>query len=273
VRADLAGERVLVTRAAHQAGDLADAFRAVGARVEFLPLIEIGPPADPAALERAAAEAMSYDWLVLTSTNAAEAFLPLLSGQAPRIAAVGPATAAAIRDAGFQVDATAVQADAEGLVELLGAGLLGVGLGPGSRFLLPQADDARATLGDGLRAAGAEVLRVDAYSKRLPPASRQRAAELFADGPLGWVTFTSPRITDHFFALLDELLEDELLDDGTARRSELRAIAIGRLTLKALDKHGVRDAVMAEEPTPEAMVRAALSRLAEPFRQRTRDRI
>ena len=46
----LAGERVVVTRAVHQAAGLVAAFTAAGADVARLPLLELGPPADPAPL-------------------------------------------------------------------------------------------------------------------------------------------------------------------------------------------------------------------------------
>src|SRR6185436_13486805 len=71
------GLRVVVTRAAHQAEGLTTAFRAAGATVEHLPLLEVIPPADPRPLERAASELALYDWLVFTSSNAVDAFLPL----------------------------------------------------------------------------------------------------------------------------------------------------------------------------------------------------
>jgi uroporphyrinogen-III synthase len=40
----LAGKRILVTRARHQAGKLADALESLGAEVLRLPTIEIIPP-------------------------------------------------------------------------------------------------------------------------------------------------------------------------------------------------------------------------------------
>src|SRR5437764_14451239 len=95
----LAGRRVVVTRAAHQGEGLLRAFAAAGAVVESLPLLEVVPPADPRPLERAAAELALYDWLIFTSTNTVEAFLPLTGGALParlKVAAVGAATAAAL---------------------------------------------------------------------------------------------------------------------------------------------------------------------------------
>ena len=69
--------RIVVTRAEHQSAGLAAAFETAGATVEVLPLLEVVPPADPLPLERAAAELFIYDWVVFTSANAVEAFLPI----------------------------------------------------------------------------------------------------------------------------------------------------------------------------------------------------
>lgn len=242
----LAGERIVITRAAHQAEDLGEAFRRAGAAVVFLPLIEVVEVEDPAPLARAAAEIDGFDHLVLTSANTVRAFLPRVSPSAklPPILVVGPATAEAVSQLGFPVAETAARADAEGLVELLGPRL-----GTGRRVLVPQADDARPTLVEGLRRTGAEVVAVEAYSKRLPAASSERAAELFNGVPLGWVTFTSPRIVRHFVELLGAEWEK--------RRRELRAISIGRVTTRALEGYGAPRIATADQPTPGDMVQAA----------------
>jgi len=243
----LAGQRVVITRAAHQAAESGEAFRRAGAEVVFLPLIEVVEVADPKPLTLAASRIDTFDHLVLTSANTVRAFLPWVSPSAkmPPITVVGPATAAAVSEHGFTVAETAVRTDAEGLVELLGPRL-----GPGRRVLVPQADDARPTLVEGLRETGAEVVAVDAYSKRLPVASVERAAELFDGVPLGWVSFTSPRIVRHFVELLGT--------DWEARRGELRAVSIGRVTTRALESYGVERIATADQPTPEDMVRAAV---------------
>src|SRR6185436_16941508 len=111
--------RVVVTRAAHQAEGLTTAFRAAGATVEHLPLLEVIPPADPRPLKRAASELALYDWLVFTSSNAVDAFLPLAGGALPsrlRVAVVGPATAEALRAYDIEPHLTATRPDAEGLL-------------------------------------------------------------------------------------------------------------------------------------------------------------
>lgn len=240
--------RVVVTRAAHQSEGLAAAFRAAGAIVEHLPLLEVLPAADPRPLERAASELALYDWLVFTSANAVDAFLPLAGGALPprlRVAVVGPATAEALRAYGLEPHLTAVRADAEGLLADL-APLVD----RSRRVLLPQAADARPVLAEGLSRAGAEVVTVVAYDKGLPPEAPEQAARLFAEAPIGWVTFTSPRIVRHFVELFGANWE--------RRRPELRAASIGPVTTAELRRQGVERIAEASTPGEEGLVAAVL---------------
>jgi uroporphyrinogen-III synthase len=251
VSAPLAGVRVVVTRPEHQAGDLLEAFRAAGAHAEPLPLIEIGPPDDPAPLERAAQEIDRYDWLVLASANAADALLDrlpagLAAGLPPglRTAAIGPATAEALRRRGIEPALVAGDRRAEGL-----AAELAPHLAPGARILLPQPAGARPVLAAELTRAGAEVTFVIAYAKRLPTATPARARELFGDrDPLGWVTFTSPSIAHAFAGLFGET--------WSARHPTLRSASIGPVTSEALRQLGVEPAAEAEEAGDAELVRA-----------------
>lgn len=244
----LANLRIVITRAEHQSDDLAAAFEHAGARVELLPLLEVVPPADPRPLERAATELALYDWLVFTSANAVEAFMPLTGGALPsrvRVAVVGPATAEALRAFEIEPHLEAGRADAEGLVADLAPYMA-----RRRRVLLPQASDARPTLAEGLAAAGAEAVVIVAYDKRLPPDAPRRAAELFAADPLGWVTFTSPRIVRHFAGLFGE--------DWPRRRGGLSAVSIGPVTSAELRRQGVEPAAEAVRPGDEGMVEAVV---------------
>ncbi|RMH19845.1 MAG: uroporphyrinogen-III synthase [Acidobacteria bacterium] len=245
----LAGLRVVLTRAAHQAGPARAAFEAAGATVELLPLLAIGPPPDAAAVERAAADLARFDAVAFTSQNAVAAFLPHLVGEVPPLAAVGPATAAALRRAGHHVALEAQRRDARGLARLLADAL-----GAGARVLIPQADDARPELARDLRSAGLAPQPVVVYAKSLPAGAAARVRRLFAQGPLGWVVFTSPRIVEHFV----RLVSDALGDAWPRRRRELRAVAIGPTTATALRRHGI-EPIVARQPTPDALVAAVIA--------------
>jgi uroporphyrinogen-III synthase len=244
--------RVIVTRAAHQAEGIAAAFREAGATVEHLPLLEMIPPADPRPLERAASELALYDWLVFTSSNAVDAFLPLTGGALPprlRVAVVGPATADSLRTYGIEPHLTALRPDAEGLLNDLAPRV-----GRSRRVLLPQAADARPTLAEGLSRAGADAVAVIAYDKGMPPDAPERAARLFADTPIGWVTFTSPRIVHHFVELFGP--------DWEKRRPELRAASIGPVTTAELRRQGVERITEAAAPGEEELVEAVMREVA-----------
>lgn len=247
----LAGVRVVVTRAEAQGEGLLAAFAAAGAEVAALPLLVVVPPADPRPLERAASELALYDWLVFTSANAADAFLPLAGGALPprlQVATVGAATADAVR--AYEIEpALAGPADAAAL-----AAALAPHVARRRRVLIPQAADAAPTLVDALAEAGAEPIAVVAYDKRLPEDAAERARLLFADTPLGWVTFTSGRIVRHFVGLFGETWE--------ARRPELRAASIGKVTSAELARHGVTPAAEAVKPGDAELVAAVVTAIA-----------
>jgi len=72
---ELAGRRVLVTRAAHQAGKLSEALRARGIEPVEVPVLEIQLPLSFAALDAALRELPTYDWLIVTSANTVRALV------------------------------------------------------------------------------------------------------------------------------------------------------------------------------------------------------
>jgi len=248
----LDGLQVTVTRAAAQADELIELFEARGVHVERLPLLEIGPARDGVALERAASELALYQWLVLTSRNAVDCFMPLTGGALPpglRLAVIGRSTARALDELDITPDLVPENARAEGL-----AAALAPYVSRRERVLLPQAADARPLLAERLRAAGADVVRVVAYEKRLPEASRRRSSELFSDRPLGWITFTSPSTVRG--------LVEVLSSDWSTKRDSLRALSIGPVTSKELRKLGASSIEEAQEPSDRGLV-AALDRALE----------
>lgn len=183
----LLGRRVVVTRAAEQADALADILRGRGALPVVVPLVEIVPrPGEVAAL--AALRPADFDWLVVTSPNAARALadvhptlaIPADAGtnaavdRRPLVAAVGTATAEALAAARWQVALVPARQRAAALVEALPAG-------PG-RVLVVQGAQAATVLADGLAAKGWTVTVVHPYdSVARQPSAAERADVLAAD--------------------------------------------------------------------------------------------
>ncbi len=123
----LFGRRVVVTRTRKQAGALSGKLRALGADVLEIPTIRIEPPTQLREFAELVKDAHTYEWIVFTSPNGVDAFFDwfyrLFSDArdigGARIAAVGPATAARVREFHLKVDVQPETAVAEALVEAL----------------------------------------------------------------------------------------------------------------------------------------------------------
>ena len=186
----LEGCRVVVTRPAHQAEELARPLRAAGAAVRVRPLVRLEAPADGGrALREAVQHADRYDWIVFTSANAVrQGGVGLPTDTTARIACVGEATARAASELGLEVDLVPAQFTGEALARALAAEA------PlrGRRVLWPRASGARETVRAALEAAGAVVDDPEAYRTSEDGAAAERLhAELVAD-EADLVTFTSP---------------------------------------------------------------------------------
>lgn len=179
----LAGRRVLVTRTREQAEGLVDRLHAAGASVAVVPLITTVPIADPEAIARIAAEvgtAPAPRWVAFTSATAVRLVLgavgaPALSGVL--VAAVGPATAAALQAEGAAVDLVASEHDAAGLA----AAMLRRGMA-GATVWFPVAEGARGGFAESLRTGGASVTVQHIYRSVMPESAPERLRTALAGG-------------------------------------------------------------------------------------------
>jgi uroporphyrinogen-III synthase/uroporphyrinogen III methyltransferase/synthase len=237
----LAGRRVLVTRAAHQAGKLSEGLRALGAEPVEVPVLEIGPPANFDSLDAALRQLDRYQWLIFTSANAVRALgsrisqlgLGIAKPMRLQVAAVGTATAAAARDAGWHIAVVPESYVAEGLVATL------VGEISGKRVLLARAAVARDVIPGALRASGATVDVVDAYRNVVPEDAPQRLRRAMSQR-LDAATFTSSSSVTHLAEAANVAGVDFPFEG-------VPAVSIGPITTETLREHGW-------EPAAEAHV-------------------
>ncbi len=257
----LAGKRILITRARHQAQTLAAALEEQGAEVLVVPAIEIIPPDSYEALDLALRDARKYQWLVLTSANAVEVlvarleevarntFAPLQlaldSTDSLRIAAMGPATARALESHGLIADLVPEKYVAESLVDALRDQVFG------QNVLLVRAKVARDIVPVELEKAGAAVDVVDAYQTVVPAASCDALQEIFnrPERLPHAVTFTSSSTVTNFFRLLAEARI-------VAWPPSMAAASIGAITSRTLLDHGIEPVVVAAEYTIPGLVGA-----------------
>jgi uroporphyrinogen-III synthase len=252
----LAGRRILVTRAAHQAGKLSEGLRALGAEPVEVPVLEIQPPVSFEPLDEALRKLHQYSWLILTSANTVRALVErgaeldlALAADVPRqVAAIGDATAAAARHAGFDVALVPESYVAESLVEQLAQ------RAAGQKVLIARAAIARDVIPDALRAAGALVDVVDAYRNVMPEAAPAQLRQALEQG-IDAATFTSSSSVTH--------LAKAAYATGLAFPfAGVRAISIGPITSQTLREHGWEPAIEAELSDIPGLI-AALARLLQ----------
>jgi uroporphyrinogen-III synthase len=248
----LAGPRVLVTRAAHQAGKLSEGLRALGFEPVEVPVIEIVPPESYELLDNAIRDHFNkYDWLIFTSTNAvrvvaeraSENGIRLPMPQIFRIAAVGPSTATEARKWGLEVTLVPeIAFRAEGLIAALGEQMAG------KRVLLARAAVARDVIPDALRAAGATVDVVDAYRNAMPESAPALLREALHQG-IAAAAFTSSSTVTH--------LADAARQAGIAFPfASVAAISIGPVTTATLREHGWEPAAEASASDVPGLIHA-----------------
>jgi len=248
----LAGTRILVGRARHQAGSLSASLRGLGASVVEIPFIEICKPQSYGPLDDALKNIRDngryYDWLILTSANGVEAMwervrkLRITRRMLKRlkIAAIGPATKKAIVKHGLTVKMVPEEYVAESVVKGLRDEV------KGKRVVLIRAKVARDVIPEELRAAGALMKN----AARRPHV----------------VTFTSSSSAKNFAELLGNSgagsRVGDLVKEGLLTGVQLASI--GPVTTATLRELQLPVAIEAREFTMGGLIRAVvLARYAE----------
>jgi uroporphyrinogen-III synthase len=246
----LTGRRIVVTRGADKQDRLPALLEAEGATVVAVPLIaaealaaaaELGP----AVLRLGSGQAA---WVVVTSEVAVRMLVERVDGIALsglRIAAVGPATAEALRGSGFAADLVAPGQEAGSL-----AAELAMSVAPGQRVLVVAAEGGRDLIAPALRDAGAIVERIVAYRSVLPTGAADRLQAAFAEAIPDAIVFTSGSTVRHAATALG----------GRAREGCL-AVCIGAPTAEVARQDGWAEVLTASEHSAAGLARAVIERL------------
>lgn len=251
----LFGRRVLVTRAAEQAGGLSERLAALGAMPVEIPTIRAVALEDNSELDAALADLGRFDWMAFTSANAVRFVFNRLNAAGAdaralhpvRVAAIGGATASALSARGVSADFVPERSDSDGFAD--GLSRLGVAR---ARILIPRSDLAGRRLPDRLRESGAVVSEIIAYRTETPESSRPALAAALDDG-LDAATFASASAAANLIALLD----------GDIRRLDGVSIAyIGRATAAAASEMGLKVDIVAPTPSADALASELAARLA-----------
>ena len=255
----LAGRTVVVTRPREQAASLIEALEALGASVLLAPTIRIEPRPLDDDVAAALRELAAYQLVMFTSANAVRVFAGYLARgtddggmpAGPVVAAVGPATAAALEKHGLACHLVPDEYVAEGLLDAFEEQPAPVA---GARVLIPCARDARDVLPETLRKRGAVVDVLHIYDtvaagELAVPAAQVEAAD--------YITFTSASTARRLAALLTA--GGQVTGAGRPLAERLagsRLCSIGPITSQALRDLGLTVGVEAREYTAAGLVAA-----------------
>ncbi len=254
----LAGQRVLVTRPRSQAGELVAHLERLGAACLLLPAVAIVPLEDWSAVDERLANLAAYHWLVFTSANGVRALVGRLRETGRdvdalghlRLAAIGPATAEALRGFGLEPELVPAEFRSESLAAALRE------RGRGQRILLARADRGRDVLREQL-AEVAEVDQVAVYSQVDAVRPDDPALAALRRGEVRYITLTSSNIARALLQALDEAARQRI--EG----GDVKLVSISPVTSEEVRKLGLPVAGEAVEYTTAGLV-AALVKLARP---------
>ena len=249
----LFGMSVLVPRTRQQAGTLSSEVRSLGGEPIEVPTIAVEPPRNPEPMRRAVSGLVQgrYQWVAFTSANAVRAVREGMEevGLDPRalagvkIAAVGDATVAALREWGLFCD---LKPDTEMSSEALGKAWppYDAQLDFLDRVLLPRADIATETLVAAVKAKGWAVDEVTAYRTVRAPAPPDEVKQAVRNGDVDAIVFTSSSTVRNLVSLCGKPHERTLI------------AAIGPQTAAAAREAGLRVDVQSRVASVAAVTKA-----------------
>jgi uroporphyrinogen III methyltransferase/synthase len=247
----LFGKKVLIPRPRLQALEMARLVEELGGDPVILPLIDIAPPEDWSPLDDAIGKLGATGWVVFTSVHGVNGFLQRLRALGRdlralggvQLAAIGPATAEALRRAHLEPDLVPDVYNSEALTEALRERVRG------QRVLLARADQGLNLLRDELGKV-AEVVQAVVYRQVQLSASDPR----LENGEVDLVALTSSNIA---LGLARSL-------GGQGKRhvqsGRTKLVAISPRTAAAAEEAGLPVSAVASEYTAEGVV-SAMARL------------
>jgi uroporphyrinogen-III synthase len=256
----LRGKRVVVTRTFDQSRELVRALEEKGAVPVVLPMVAFAPPDNLAELDEALGQMSRFDWVFVTSQNALRALQE--RGQAihadigavlgrVRVAAVGPATAEALKSAGIELAYNATKHLGVSLAQELATEV------KGKTVLLPRSDRANPELVEQLKRLGATVQEVVAYKTVPPDDAAVGQARAALQQRVDAILFFSPSAFHH---LQDILGSEKVLE--ISRQATFAAI--GPVTEKALRAARVERVLCADDTTVASIVIALQKHFSAP---------
>ena len=253
--ARLRGIRILLPRIAGAAADLRRRIYEVGGEAVTVEVLRITAPRDPAALLRELQNLARVDMLIFVSVSAVRRAAEVLRRNnlcvpaTACVAAIGPATAAALAGANIHTDFVArARLDSDGLLQALQDFPMAE-----KTVLIFRGQSGRARLQEELTARGARVRHVESYRREV---AEPLASELFAR-------------RFHFVLIRSAAMLDALLKlTPSARRAAVRATPVVTYSARLAAycrARGMRAAVTVTQPVDTEVINCLLQQAAQPY--------
>jgi uroporphyrinogen III methyltransferase / synthase len=249
----LFGQRIVVTRTREQASQLSQQLAELGAEILEIPTIRIEPPTEKNDLKDALLAFHEYDWVIFTSPNGVTAFFDLFFKAfddlrdigGVKIAAVGPATAAKLKELHLKVDVM----PEEYITAKVAKALSDFESVENLRILLMRAEVANPDLPKELETMGAIVDDVACYRTAPETEDRNGSAARLLENGADWITFTSSSTVENFHARFN-------LPDLLKKFPTIRLASIGPETTKAINALGLSPSVEAKPHNIDGLLKA-----------------
>ncbi|MGH7975190.1 MAG: uroporphyrinogen-III C-methyltransferase, partial [Limisphaerales bacterium] len=251
----LFGKRIIITRARGQMAKFSQKLSELGAEVLEIPAVKSVTPDNKHNFIDALLSLNSYDWLVFTSGNGVTTFFDFFFRRfqdlrdlgGAKIAAVGPVTAAKLRELHLQVDLMPEEFVGRKIAEAF-AKHSGI---ENCKICLLRAENANRDLPDALEEMGAIVDDIGLYKTVAETEDFFGAAENFLERGADWVTFTSGSTVEFFHARFD-------LPKLLKKFPQMKIASIGPETSKAIRALKLEPAIEAKEHTTDGLLAALL---------------
>ena len=252
----LLNRTILVACSAKKMVELVSGLEAMGGRVLPFPVIEAQAIEDRHLLDQALASLQEYGWIIFTSAYGVTFFMTRLSERGtriesmPKICAIGPATAAAVREFGYEPALMPKRFLAEGVLEALENFHGGLRNLAGCRILLPRAKEARELLPEALTAAGVQVDVVPCYQTVRAEIDKDTIRKLREEKP-DLAVFTSSSTIRNLFDILGQ-------EDGKRVLMDSIVAVLGPITGRTAESFGKRAEIIPEQNTVSGLLEAIL---------------
>jgi uroporphyrinogen III methyltransferase / synthase len=247
---------ILVACSAKKLAEIVSGLQAMGGAALPFPVIEAQAIEDTQALDRALASLREYDWILFTSAYGVRFFMRRLnecaidvsSQSMPKLCAIGPATAAELKEFGYEATLIAEHFIAEGVLDSLSQYHGGIQHLAGKHILLPRALKARELLPAALAEAGAQVDVAPCYQTVQGQIAADVLIQLRKKDP-DLVIFTSSSTIRYLFETLGPVEGKRLLRHSTIA-------VMGPVTANAAESCGKYPEIVPKESTVPALMEA-----------------